>query len=263
VGADDATLEATVGALTRVPERTALLLDFDGSLAPIVPHPEDARALPGTDAVLDAIARRLGLVAIVSGRPVGFFTKVFDAPNVRLVGQYGLEVLEQGRVSVDARALPFVPAVAAATEEADRRWPECYIERKGDVAVTVHWRRAPDAEESVVQEIDELAQRFGLVVHPGRMARELRPPVPVDKGTVVETLVAGYAVAAFGGDDSGDLPAFGTLARLEASGELERGLRIAVASAEMPPEVRAAADVVVDGPAGLRAVLDGLAAALG
>lgn len=257
------TFDATLAALAADPGHTALLLDFDGSLSPIVPHPEDAVPLPGTGEMLDAIAVHLQLVAIVTGRPVGYLRRVLPTRHVALIGQYGLEWAHDGRVVLDERALPYVDAVAAAADEAERRWPGLYIERKGDVAVTVHWRTAPDAGDRVVDDIDALARRWGLAVHASRKARELRPPIGVDKGTAVEQLVGGATTAAFAGDDSGDLPAFAALDRLRTSGVLQHAIRIAVRSPEAPEEVLRAGDLVVDGPEGLRAFLDRLRVDLG
>jgi trehalose 6-phosphate phosphatase len=94
------------------------------------------------------------------------------------------------------------------------------------------------------------------------MAREFRPPVEVDKGTVVRALVDGMATGVFAGDDAGDLPAFAALAAATAAGQLGRGFRVAVSSPEAPPEVLANADIVVEGPVALRNVLDLLVDAL-
>ncbi len=102
----------------------------------------------------------------------------------------------------------------------------------------------------------------GLELHPARMAVELRPPVPMDKGTVVEELCDGLAAAGFGGDDAGDLAAFAALERLAGSARLGHAVRIGVSSAEGPPELLTRADVVVDGPAGLAELLADLGEAI-
>jgi trehalose 6-phosphate phosphatase len=91
------------------------------------------------------------------------------------------------------------------------------------------------------------------------MAVELRPPVPVDKGRGVERLVAGHRHALFAGDDHGDLSGFDALDRLVADGSLADAVRIAVRSAEEPAELVARADVHVDGPNALVALLSELA----
>ena len=90
------------------------------------------------------------------------------------------------------------------------------------------------------------------------MAVELRPPVPVDKGTTVVDLSRHAKTVAVAGDDAGDLPAFAALRALAQTGALEHAVTIGVASDEGPPEV-GAADLVVDGPSGLAELLDGLA----
>ena len=90
------------------------------------------------------------------------------------------------------------------------------------------------------------------------MSVELRPPVPVDKGTVTAELVTGASVAVFAGDDAGDLVAFDVLTRLAESGAVAHTIRIGVRSEEAPPGIFDA-DVLVDGPRGLAAVLGDLA----
>jgi trehalose 6-phosphate phosphatase len=96
------------------------------------------------------------------------------------------------------------------------------------------------------------------------MAAELRVPVPVDKGQAVTALLDEHQVrvGAFAGDDAGDLPAFVALARWSTERPGRTGLRIAVRSDEAPPGLCDQADVVVDGPAGLAALLAALTAEL-
>jgi trehalose 6-phosphate phosphatase len=199
-------------------------------------------------------------VAVVTGRPVAFVRRHVPDPAVTVVGQYGLEVDAGGRVVSDPRAGAFEPAVAAAAAEAERRWPSLFVERKGRVAVTLHWRTAPDHAPDP-DALAALADAHGLSRFTGRMACELRPPLPVDKGTAVATLLAGdggIRAAAFAGDDHGDLAAFAALAAW--SGDGRTALRVVVASDETPPELLAAADLVVPGPAALAAHLTTLAA---
>jgi trehalose 6-phosphate phosphatase len=253
---------AMLDALTDDPMRSALLLDYDGSLAPIVLMPQDAVPLPGTAEVLGDIAPYLGVVAIVSGRPVDFLAEHIPASIVQLYGQYGLERIEHGRRVVDTRALPYVDAVATAADEVAERWPQIYVERKGEIAVAFHWRAAGDVDGSVVDEIEAIGRRLGLSVGDSKMAREFRPPVAIDKGSVVRELVDGMATAVFVGDDAGDVPAFAALQDLSAKAQVERTFRVAVSSSETPGDLVANADVVVDGPRGLRRFLNALAIAL-
>ena len=243
-------------------ERSAVLLDFDGSLSAIVDDPADARVLPEAREALRRLVAVMGLVGVVSGRPVTVLAGAVDVGGLTLVGQYGLERLERGTVVEDARVAPFVEAVAAAADEAERELPGLLVERKGRIAVTVHWRTSPERDAEAVARTDEIARRHGLTVYATRMARELRPPVPVDKGTAVEALLDGYDAAVFAGDDRGDLPAYDALDRLAAAGRLGAAVRVAVDSAEAPPELLARADLVVDGPVALAAALGALADAV-
>ena len=253
-------VDATVALLTQQPRRTALLLDFDGSLSRIVDHPDDARPLPDVVGVLAALVGVMGRVGVVSGRPVDFLAEHLPVPGLKLVGQYGLESYTDGVLTVDPRTQPYLDRIAEAAMRAEARLPGIYVERKGTTAITLHWRTASDRAEEVSAVAADLAAEFALdTPQRGRKAVELRPPVPVDKGTVVEQLVGGYAVGGFAGDDLGDVPAFAALERAVATGRLERAVRIGVLSTEAPPELRAAVDTLVDGPEGLVALLAAVA----
>src|SRR5262249_38210490 len=252
---------APLRPLAARPRESAVLVDFDGTISAIVDDPASARALPAARDALSALIGTFGTVAVVSGRPVEYLARAIDLPQLTLVGQYGLERMVDGRAVVDARAEPYLGAVARAADELERELPDLLVERKAGVAVTVHWRTAPAREGTAVDVVDRVARRQGLTVYATRMARELRPPVPADKGTAVAVLVEGAIGACFAGDDRGDLDAFAALERLVAAGRLEHAVRIAVGSAEAPAELLAQADVAVDGPTGLVTLLDDLAAA--
>jgi trehalose 6-phosphate phosphatase len=85
------------------------------------------------------------------------------------------------------------------------------------------------------------------------MSVELHPPIDADKGTALENLTAGLEAVCYAGDDRGDLPAFDALDRMAAAGV--HTLRVVVSSPEVPPELLARADLVVDDPAGVLDVL--------
>jgi trehalose 6-phosphate phosphatase len=254
-------LPAPLLPLAARPNKAAVLVDFDGSISSIVDDPAAARVLPLAREALGRLTGVVATVAVVSGRPVEFLAWAIDVPGLVLVGQYGLERMIDGRAVVDPRAEPYLDAVASAADEVERELPDLHVERKAGVAVTVHWRTAAERESDAVEVVDRIARRYGLAVYPTKMAREMRPPVPADKGTAVESLVERAANACFAGDDRGDLDAFAALARLASEGSLEHAVRIAVGSAEAPPELVAQAEIVVDGPAGLVSVLEELAEA--
>jgi len=256
--------DATIAALSAAPSSTALLLDFDGTLSPIVARPDDARPHPAVLDHLRAVAPVLGRVAVVSGRSVDFLDRHVDVPGVVFAGLYGLELLDENGHRVHPAAQGYAEAIAAAAGEAEARLPGVLVERKGGVTVTLHWRMVPDREAEVRAVASDLAHTHGLdAPQRGRMAVELRPPVRVDKGTAVDALVAGFAVGAFVGDDAGDLPAFAALGRAASEGRLQRAVRIGVLSPEAPPDLVAHVDAVVDGPDGLVALLEALRLRLG
>jgi trehalose 6-phosphate phosphatase len=242
------------------PPHTAVFCDFDGSLAEIVDHPDDAVPRPEVVPLLDALVARFGLVAVVSGRPVDFLRARLPVPGLVLVGQYGLERLDGDRIVEHPDVDAYAERIRAVADRAEVELPEVYVERKGRAAVTLHWRTgaAPGAE--VERWAAAVATATGLVAHGGRMSVELRPPIAVDKGSVVDELAAGWRIGAFAGDDRGDLAAFSALSELVTRGVLVDAVRIAVRSTEAPPELEAVADVTVDGPAGLVALLSGLTA---
>jgi trehalose 6-phosphate phosphatase len=264
--ADDSGPDALgpLAVLLEHPAATAILTDFDGTLSPIVRDPAMAYPLPEAPGVLAALTRRFAVVAVVSGRPVSFLAERLAAagPALGLFGAYGLEWMEDGRLQRAPEAEPWRDAVARVVSAARSEFAGegVGIEDKG-VSVTVHWRQAPDAGARAGAFARAWSDRTGLVLQPGRMAVEFRPPVGIDKGHVVERLARGCSAACFAGDDAGDLSAFAALDRLALEGT--RGVRLAVADEETPPELAAAADVVANGPVAALALLSALATATG
>lgn len=226
-------------AVAAEPAATALLLDVDGTLAPIVPRPGDASVPAATRTELRRLHGRYGLVACVSGRPGAEARRVVGVPELTYVGEHGLELEPEAR-EWSSRIAAFANGVA---REAERK----------PLTVSFHFRRDAD-EESAVRELEDVAERAraaGLQPRWGRKVLEVRPPVDADKGTAVRALLARAQLrrALYAGDDTTDLDGFAALDGLEL------GVRLAVASDESPPGLREAADVVVGGPADLLELL--------
>ena len=250
------------------PERSGILTDFDGTLAPIVADPTASRPLPEAVDVLHRLARTYRRVAVVSGRPAAFLadhlrlgTADAGVPGEGLVaiGLYGLEMADGGDVTTHPSAAEWREVVTHVADRADEEGPpEVLVERKG-LSLTLHYRTAPEHADWARTWAAEQAEHTGLVRHSGRMSEELRPPLSVDKGTVVAQLAEGLAAACFFGDDSGDLPAFEVLDRL-ARDDGVATLKVGVRSEEAPPDLLDSADVVVDGPLGAVEVLSRLLA---
>jgi trehalose 6-phosphate phosphatase len=258
---------AGLAALLAEPARALIALDFDGTLAPIVADPTQARATVTAVEALHRLAGLAGTVAIITGRPAAdaaAFAGVAAVPEVIVLGHYGMQRWERGRLSSPAAppglavARADLPAVLASAG-AD---PGTWIEDKGE-ALAVHTRRATQPQPELDRlrgPLTELAARTGLAVEPGRLVLELRPP-GADKGQALLDLAAERSPAAvlFCGDDLGDLPAFQAGRELRADGT--PGLLVASGSAETPEPIMADADLVVSGPTGVAELLAGLAGA--
>jgi trehalose 6-phosphate phosphatase len=247
-------------ALRADPARALLAFDFDGTMSPIVDDPEQAVAHPAASGLLTSLARRVGHIAIVTGRPAAVAASRLalhgpaGAGQVVVLGHYGLQRWDSATGEVTtADAHPGVervrrelPAILAEAGAAD-----AYVEDKGE-AVAVHTRRMDDptgALQRLQAPLTALAAETGLVVEPGRLVLELRPP-GVDKGGALRRLVeqTGARSVAFAGDDVGDLPAFATIEDLRSTGVL--GLRVCSGSTEVQA-LADRADLVVDGPDGV------------
>ncbi len=237
------------------PQACAVLTDFDGTLSPIVDDPLAARALDAVPDLLERLARRFGLVGVLSGRPAAFLEGLLPS-TVRISGLYGLEQSHRG-VRRDHDAVgAWREVVTDVVAAADAGGPEgMRVEPKG-ISLTLHYRTRPELEGAVQEWARRQAARSGLDARAARMSVELHPPVAVDKGTAVEGLVGGLRAVCYLGDDVGDLPAYDALDRLAAGGL--HTVRVAVRSPEAPATLLERADEVVDGPEGAVAFLERL-----
>jgi trehalose 6-phosphate phosphatase len=235
----------------------AICLDFDGTLAPIVDDPNEARLLPGAVELLGQLAVRFAAVALLSGRPADYLAKHAAAPGLRYLGLYGLQEIRDGDVWVDPRLEAARPAVIAAQqdlrESAAVQESGAYLEDK-QYAVAVHTRRVADPTRwagAIDEAARQVADRRGLHVLLGKLVWELHPAVRSDKGDAVRRVIAESDARSVivAGDDLGDLSAFAAALELKARGG--DALRVAVDSAEAPPALIDQADVIVDGPPGL------------
>jgi len=240
---------------------SAILTDFDGTLAEIVVDPDDATPLPGVVETLESLARRTHTVAVVSGRPLAFLTAHFGG-EVTLSGLYGLESRRDGKIVRPPEAERWRSVISDTVEHARADLPgDVLVEAKG-LAVTLHYRSVPQRRAAIERWADDWARRTGLARAEARCSVELNPPLDVDKGTVVAAFAAAPGVrhAFYMGDDRADLAAFRALQRLEADGIASH--TVAVRGTETPAEVLAAADRIVDGPSEalglLRALLSGV-----
>jgi len=260
---------AGLAALLADPVHALVALDFDGTLAPIVADPTAARAHPQAVPALARLAQHVGGIAVITGRPAavaveyGGFAGVAELAGLVVLGLYGLErwdaatgwVVSPGAGEGVARARAELPTVLAAAGAPEGVW----VEDKGS-ALGVHTRRAADPEGALLalrEPLTTLAGRHELVVEPGRMVLELRPP-GVDKGAALigQARELGARAVLFAGDDLGDLAAYDAVEQLRREGI--PGVTVCSGSTEVT-ELAARADLVVPGPEGVVTLLTDLA----
>ncbi|MFE3515456.1 trehalose-phosphatase [Streptomyces sp. NPDC059166] len=257
-----------LAALLSRPAGAVIALDFDGTLADIVPDPEQARAHADVVPALTALAPLVSAVAVITGRPpdtavrFGGFAGAPGLDHLVVLGHYGAERWDAATGKVSAPATdPGVeavraelPAVLAEAGAGDGTWTE----DKGR-AVAVHTRRADDPQatfEALRTPLAGLAARHGLIVEPGRLVLELRP-AGMDKGVALEAYVkeVGAGSVLYAGDDLGDLAAYAAVEKLRTEGV--PGLL--VCSGTEVPELAARADLTLPGPAAVAGLLGALA----
>jgi trehalose 6-phosphate phosphatase len=243
-----------------------LLTDFDGTLSPIVAHPELARLVDGAAGALETLARRLAVVAIVTGRAPRDARRMTGVPDLLVVGNHGTEWLEPGADepirSVDAER---IGSLVTGVVERLPALEGVTVEDKG-LSATVHYRNAPDpaeARDAVLEAIGRLPD--GLELRDGRMSVELRPIGLGDKGAATRAIIERFGLrgVVVMGDDVTDLDMFAAVDRARAAGRLRAAI-VAVGGpdAEVPGEVAAAADTVLPGVDDSAALLARLASAL-
>jgi len=262
---------AGLGLLARLraePARAAILTDIDGTLAPIVPRPEEAAVPARATELLGRLGERYGLVGCVSGRRAAEARRLVGVDGIAYAGNHGLELLLPGD-----EAPRFDPSLQGREEDAaaflaglgDEALDEAglRLEDKGPIQA-LHWRGAEDerSAEARAREIAAAGGRAGLEPRWGRKVLELRPPGGGGKDAAVAALLAadGVTAAVYAGDDRTDLDAFRRLRELREGGELEAAVCVGVVSDEGPPELVEEADLRVDGPPGWLDLLEGLAA---
>lgn len=236
------------------PSRTALLFDFDGSLAPIVTDPAAAVAVTGARGLLERLGERFARVGIVSGRPLDFLVDHVGS-TVALSGLYGIESRIDGVVTEH----PDAPAWRAVVRDvvSDGGLPSgLTLEPKG-VSLTVHYRSRPDLEPDAHRWGSATAASTGLQLRPAKASLELHPPIDASKASAVRILADACTTVSYVGDDVGDLPAFAALDEMAATGVTT--VKIVCGGPELPGEVAAAADLLLPDPAAVVALFAPLA----
>lgn len=248
-------VENVIAQLATNGANSLIALDFDGTLAPIVADPSQARPVSGASAVLAALAYEGAQIALISGRDASTVVELSGLgglTNLIVEGLYGAERWHDGRLTTLPTPLVFDDVRAELRSILATSSP-LWLEDKR-LSLVVHARRASDppaALAAVADDLAALARLHGLEVHSGRNVLELRLP-GFDKGSALRRVVADTARThvLFAGDDVGDVPAFEAIAELRRHGLA--AWSIVVVSPEVPGLV-GHGDLAVDGP---RALID-------
>ena len=204
-----------------------LLLDYDGTLTPIVEHPSRAVLSPATKRLLARLARRPRVrVAIVSGRSLSDVKRLVGLRGLWYVGNHGLEMQAGRRHYVHPsaqRCRPRLARAVSALRTALRDIPGAWVEDKS-LTVSVHWRRVPPSSvrrfrRIMAERLAPLRRRKALGVTRGKRVIELRPPIRWGKGDAVRWLRRCVARPQpwllYLGDDRTDESAFAAVNRLQ------------------------------------------------
>ncbi|MBV9790653.1 MAG: trehalose-phosphatase, partial [Chloroflexi bacterium] len=216
-----------------------LLTDIDGTISPIATTPDAAQVSAAAREALRRLAQQLELVAVISGRAAADAAALVGLPELIYIGNHGLELAQAGVVQPVPDAVAYIPVIDEVLRSAQERIALTGIlfENKG-VTASVHYRMAEQPAQAqllIGAILHELSAQHGLVLTPGRMVWELRPPLAIDKGTAARRLVTAYALRSviFVGDDRTDTDAFRALRELRAQGVCA-ALNVGVAGSETP-----------------------------
>ncbi|MBC7789752.1 MAG: trehalose-phosphatase [Anaerolineae bacterium] len=199
-----------------------VMLDVDGTLAPIEQRPTDAKVPTETRRAVSALAAADGtVIVLVSGRAAADARRIVGVANVWIVGNHGYEIIgPEGETLIDPQVEAYQPVIAQAGRRIQPRLadvPGVIFEDKG-WTLTVHYRMAdPALVPKVRAALEETVSALGLRLTEGKMVFEVRPPAQINKGTAVLTLgrnlggLSDEGALVFIGDDLSDEDAFRAL----------------------------------------------------
>ena len=202
------TPEADADLARTVTRRPLVAFDFDGTLAPIVARPSQARVPVTTVRRLNLLTQQLPL-AVLSGRTVADLRRRLGfVARVR-----GRQSWRRGSASTDRARIvcgPRWPADRLRAAAADCKRPAVTVEDKG-ASIALHYRQAPD-RAAAIELIDSALDGLGvdLSVFGGKMVINIVPAAADDKAAALRSLVsrADVDAAVFLGDDVNDESVF-------------------------------------------------------
>jgi trehalose 6-phosphate phosphatase len=219
------------------PEKSALFLDFDGTLVEIADHPGAVVVAPYLPGLIADLSRRLdGRLAIVTGRSIAALEELLGPVEVAVAGSHGGEFRRSAAAGIEPLAEPLPGEIVSACEAFAAANGGLLVEPK-PFSVAVHYRHHPEALESLLNCAQGLASAAGLSLTHGKQVIELAMPGS-DKGTAAARFMALPAFAGttplFLGDDVTDEHAFHAMRGLGGQGVLVGPMRPTAAAARLP-----------------------------
>lgn len=242
-----------------------VLLDVDGTLAPIAATPSAARVPEETRQVLARLSRGPDVaVALVSGRAADDAWGLVRVPGVWAIGNHGFELRDpHGGITPDERVHHFEGAIAGAARQLGEELRDvagAIVENKR-WTLSVHYRLVSDSEVArLVGRAAAVARDRGLRVLEGKKIVELRPPVDVHKGTACVAFAQSRGASGragsvlYAGDDRTDEDAF-----RELRAALPDVVTVRIATSEERDAGASEAELVLGSPDELRILLEWLA----
>ena len=199
--------------------RVLLLFDYDGTLTPIVPRPEDATLSADTRQLLAALAgMERFVVGVVSGRGLADLEAMVAVSGLVYAGNHGLEIKGGGMDFVHPEAPAFEESLAEAARLLEKGLavvPGILVDNK-KLTLTVHYRNVPDSYESQVEATTAAVTApyvaaGQMKITRGKKVIEVRPNLDWGKGKAIEKIresCGDSPLPVFFGDDQTDEEGF-------------------------------------------------------
>ncbi len=199
-------------------QRLLFFFDYDGTLTPIVNHPEKAKLSKEQKGLLTAFRNYPKFIlAIVSGRSLKDIQRRVGLKGIYYIGNHGLEISGPGfekRYPFGKEVILELKTIRVRLEDQLERIGGLFFEDKGWI-LAIHYRNVdpqwvPSILMALKQEVKD--SPIPLCIKFGKMVFEIRPKVDVDKGkAVLEVLNRLHSTNLFPlyiGDDQTDEDAF-------------------------------------------------------
>ena len=175
--------------------------------------------------------------------------------DLSLYGLYGLEAIRDGVTSTDPEAERWMATIQAGPELATNELPPDVYHRRQAAGRGLHYRQHPERRAEAEEWAQAKAREYGLAEQPGRMVIELKPPISIDKGTVLRAEIGFLRSMWYFGDDVADAQGFDALRSQHERDSGFFGVCVAVANGEVGHALTDRADFSLASPAAMPAFL--------